>query len=108
MSPDPVCTLSTGPPPRTWPWIDFLASCTRPCTVIVIGASISSVPELVERSASKSELLDSRTCTLPEPVRISQETLCVPSAVTTPLPDSPRYHSLKHLTQFSTHHLFQL
>src|SRR5260370_3632358 len=80
MSPDPVRRVSNGPPPRTLPWIDLRVSCTRPCTVIVIGAPTSSVPELVEICASKAALAADRPRPFPDLLPNPPPPLCIPSS----------------------------
>src|SRR2546430_6656235 len=53
-SPDPVCTLSSGPPPRTLPRTDLCSWRTSPCNVMVTGWSTTTRPEPVEAPMSNA------------------------------------------------------
>ena len=53
-SPDPVCTLNSGPPPRTLPRTDLCSWRASPCNVMVTGWSTITLPEPVEAPMSNA------------------------------------------------------
>src|SRR5438093_540703 len=53
-SPDPVCTVTSGPPPRTLPRTALCSWRTSPCNVMVTGWSTTTLPEPVDAPRSNA------------------------------------------------------